>query len=439
MDREGFRNRLKQYKQAREENPGLKYWEWKNIPKYDEGTGSVGMPSTTSADGRTKYVYYNPTMDLEYQNIHLPQVTVTGNKNAGKRLPMQVPKGSYDRFKTLGEIGKTVGGFIPVAGEMIDTYDLVTDIKNKDWTNTAIRVGGYLMPNILEKGLSFGKNIYNAYKISKRIDNVTSGLVKNKQHHLPSYTLYQEPTRLLMQSVYDDELNKFAKASVDDIKKFYWSDDYRKRLDNAYRITGDKRFDNNFIPSQMVSTLDNVLVTADNEMESLGITGWDKISNRPTIRINKDIHYKNGYSIRETMDHEVAHASGKGTVSKIRVNDFNKSIINLKPATEIASEFNVQNFDELTKYMNHEMYDTDVEELRSRAYSVLQNAKWLGKEIDDYVDDAPMKDDQLEDLLRVMPKESVKHFIKNFLSGAGIVYTGANTFKNKSIENHQNK
>lgn len=37
MDREGFRNRLKQYKQAREENPGLKYWEWKDTPKYDEG------------------------------------------------------------------------------------------------------------------------------------------------------------------------------------------------------------------------------------------------------------------------------------------------------------------------------------------------------------------------------------------------------------------
>lgn len=37
MDREGFRNRLKQYKKAREENPGLKYWEWKDIPKYDEG------------------------------------------------------------------------------------------------------------------------------------------------------------------------------------------------------------------------------------------------------------------------------------------------------------------------------------------------------------------------------------------------------------------
>ena len=32
---------MKQYKQAREENPGLKYWEWKDIPKYDEG-GEVG-------------------------------------------------------------------------------------------------------------------------------------------------------------------------------------------------------------------------------------------------------------------------------------------------------------------------------------------------------------------------------------------------------------
>ena len=37
MDREGFRNRLKQYKKAREETPGLKYWEWKAVPKYDEG------------------------------------------------------------------------------------------------------------------------------------------------------------------------------------------------------------------------------------------------------------------------------------------------------------------------------------------------------------------------------------------------------------------
>ena len=37
MERSEFKERLKQYKKAREENPGLKYWEWKDIPKYDEG------------------------------------------------------------------------------------------------------------------------------------------------------------------------------------------------------------------------------------------------------------------------------------------------------------------------------------------------------------------------------------------------------------------
>ena len=59
MDREGFRNRLKQYKQAREENPGLKYWEWKNIPKYDEGTGGASEPGLWDKFTNTVNVLYN--------------------------------------------------------------------------------------------------------------------------------------------------------------------------------------------------------------------------------------------------------------------------------------------------------------------------------------------------------------------------------------------
>ena len=67
MDKEGFRSRLKQYKQAREENPGLKYWEWKaqsvekDIPKYDEGTdGVTGPPTYEQWD--TEMNQYNPTI-----------------------------------------------------------------------------------------------------------------------------------------------------------------------------------------------------------------------------------------------------------------------------------------------------------------------------------------------------------------------------------------
>lgn len=61
MDREGFRSRIKQYKKAREENPGLKYWEWKDIPKYDEGTdGVTGPPTYEQWDADMNQ--YNPTI-----------------------------------------------------------------------------------------------------------------------------------------------------------------------------------------------------------------------------------------------------------------------------------------------------------------------------------------------------------------------------------------
>ena len=56
MDREGFRNRLKQYKQAREENPGLKYWEWKDVPKYDEGTDGVRDNTITGLNTLTENI-----------------------------------------------------------------------------------------------------------------------------------------------------------------------------------------------------------------------------------------------------------------------------------------------------------------------------------------------------------------------------------------------
>lgn len=45
MEREAFRQRMQQYKQARESNPQLKYWDWK---KYADG-GTIGEdPPTTS-------------------------------------------------------------------------------------------------------------------------------------------------------------------------------------------------------------------------------------------------------------------------------------------------------------------------------------------------------------------------------------------------------
>ena len=75
MDREGFRNRLKQYKKAREENPGLKYWEWKDIPKYDEGTSSV-----EEWDPRITAEGYDDKGYVAIATNSMPEITVIGSK-----------------------------------------------------------------------------------------------------------------------------------------------------------------------------------------------------------------------------------------------------------------------------------------------------------------------------------------------------------------------
>ena len=63
MDREGFRNRLKQYKQAREENPGLKYWEWKDIPKYADGGDVMGPPTQGQMFKKKPTIFEDITVD----------------------------------------------------------------------------------------------------------------------------------------------------------------------------------------------------------------------------------------------------------------------------------------------------------------------------------------------------------------------------------------
>lgn len=63
MEREAFRQRMQQYKQARENNPQLKYWDWK---KYaDGGIVDEDPPQNTSERPITNFDPkgdpYNPT------------------------------------------------------------------------------------------------------------------------------------------------------------------------------------------------------------------------------------------------------------------------------------------------------------------------------------------------------------------------------------------
>ena len=118
MDREGFRNRLKQYKKAREENPGLKYWEWKNIPKYAEGTPNVystednpiyyeeESPTTPVKSTSAKLLGYtsNDTgLNLRYKSSNLRPIVGKSVKEVQdngevENVWKRVPNENYDEF-----------------------------------------------------------------------------------------------------------------------------------------------------------------------------------------------------------------------------------------------------------------------------------------------------------------------------------------------------
>lgn len=108
MEREAFRQRMQQYKQARENNPQLKYWDWK---KYaDGGTIDEIPPQNTSERPITNFDPkgdpYNPTYGY--------------NPGAG------YVRSVFDLYDA------------PVIGDALSIYDATQALKNKDWLGAGL-------------------------------------------------------------------------------------------------------------------------------------------------------------------------------------------------------------------------------------------------------------------------------------------------------------
>ena len=171
MDREGFRNRLKQYKQAREENPGLKYWEWKDIPKYYEGTGGVTLKEKEDAFWRGDTQKMAELVEREGKQLtyvtpqsNMDEVVITANK----------PK--QNQYSEL-DFAKDVAGFVPILGDAIDIYDASKSLYDGNYSQAALLGAGLLLPNWLEKG---GKYLYKGIRNNWR-------RFKRNLHMYPSY------------------------------------------------------------------------------------------------------------------------------------------------------------------------------------------------------------------------------------------------------------
>lgn len=96
MELKQFRDKMQQYKKAKDSNPQLTYWQWRYAPKYSEGTSGVEDQETSERPVRYnkntgKWEYgYNPGAGYVKPAFNLEDIPVVGDAiqaiEAGKSL-----------------------------------------------------------------------------------------------------------------------------------------------------------------------------------------------------------------------------------------------------------------------------------------------------------------------------------------------------------------
>ena len=195
MDREGFRNRLKQYKKAREESPGLKYWEWKaqpaekDIPKYGGGTGNVEeWDPRITAEGYDDKGYYAQAMNP------LPEVTVVGSKTRSRsEIPIQF---TY------------VNGY-PEATAVTTDYNVAAGALERVYPEFDLLLGARAIKMLPTKAEKLGRFLANeriGQPVTPPLSPATSTYVPNKNHAKTSLKFFERPSKLTQ-----EEQNGFLK------------------------------------------------------------------------------------------------------------------------------------------------------------------------------------------------------------------------------------
>lgn len=152
MEREAFRQRMQQYKQARESNPQLKYWDWK---KYvDGGTVDEDPPSTSERP----IINFDPKGDP-----YKPQYGY--NPSAGFT---QDPFNLYDA---------------PILGDILSIGDAGKAAYNKDWLGASLAALG-VVPFVPG---SVGKKMSNYIPTVTRSAEAKINALLKKQKNKPVY------------------------------------------------------------------------------------------------------------------------------------------------------------------------------------------------------------------------------------------------------------
>lgn len=152
--RNEFRERMNQFKKAREANPQLSYWEWKAIPKYDEGTEGIKMTPEQEKkflEDRQKYAAMSGAISPALDIRTAADFTPIGNAIASKEIYDATSSGNYLDAGIIGAslvvppvLAKPIKRYIPTVTRSVE--DKINALLNKDkifketeWNNTVNR------------------------------------------------------------------------------------------------------------------------------------------------------------------------------------------------------------------------------------------------------------------------------------------------------------
>lgn len=224
MDREGFRNRLKQYKEAKGFDPQLKYWEWKQ--KYDSAPQPDSMPSQPQSDQST--VTSQPLDDRAHRwdNEHYvdPVNTVfDADRHRSWKEPAQKTFGK-------GRVKFTYRDFMKPA-----------DVKHMKFLQSIGRLG-----NTLKGASIFGEVVQNLFpsEEAELIEDLRVKMDKqNKwltgQEDIPKYDEGGEVTGPPTYEQWNAEMNQYNPTILDNASMYWSIEAAKKALHNeAMKLPG---------------------------------------------------------------------------------------------------------------------------------------------------------------------------------------------------------
>lgn len=155
MERSEFRQRMDQFKQARESNPQLSYWEWKSIPKYESGTDGVQSNTSeipvTYSNGKWNYGY-NPGAGFLKPVVSIQDaadLTPVGNAIMANDVYQSASQGDYITAGLIGAAALLPGAISKPLKKIVREIPSVNPKYFSDKINKVL--GREVRPNGLSK------------------------------------------------------------------------------------------------------------------------------------------------------------------------------------------------------------------------------------------------------------------------------------------------